>query len=341
MFQKKINKFVFDHPFLLQLAKGFLSNRLIANSGFYKYLVMKKAKHNAEINSEFKDTIFIETILDCNSRCVFCAHNHETMSGTMTMELFKKIIDECQEYGIKNVILGVYGEPILDRFFFKRIEYIRENDMTYGLITNASLLTSDKVKELFKMGGLTHVNFSVNGFSKEVYEKTMIGLKRDISYKNILYFLDQKNKLKIDDLIVSVSAVLTKMNRKDFKFFFKFWRKQRGVNDILPVEMINRMGNDYKGELGKLGPMTKKHNWLSPCRSIWGALMIYYDGKVATCCKDNDKRKLIVGDINLQTVREVSTSKALRELRQCHLSGKRKDHSICGKCYLNSVWFGQ
>jgi hypothetical protein len=84
--------------------------------------------------------------------------------------------------------------------------------------------------------------------------------------------------------------------------------------------------------------MTKKTNWLSPCRMLWGPLNVYYDGKVGPCCKDNDKRQLIIGDLTKQTIREISTGEALNNLRKLHLSGKRSSHPICGKCYLNSIW---
>ena len=341
MIQKRLNKFIFDHPILLQISKKILSTRVVANSSFYKYLVMKKVRRFASENREYKNSIFIENTLDCNSRCVFCAHSKKIMTGTMSKNLFEKIIDECHEFRINNIILGVYGEPLMDKLFFERINYIRKYEMTFGLITNASLLSPEKVDELFKIGGFSLIHFSVNGFSNDVYEKTMVGLKRDITYRNILYFLEQKNKLGMNDLVVNISVVLTSLNKKDFKEFFKFWNKQKGVNTVLPTELIDRMGDAYSGEIGELGPMTNKYNWLSPCRSLWSALMIYHDGKVSPCCKDNDKRKLIVGDINIQTVGEISTGKALDNLRQCHLSGKRRSHPICVSCFLNSVWIGK
>jgi len=168
--------------------------------------------------------------------------------------------------------------------------------------------------------------------------KTMVGLKRDVAYKNILYFLEKKEKLKVHGLEVAISAVETKINKKDFRDFFRFWKKQKGVFIVQSAELIDRMGGEYDGNIGELGPMTQKNNWLSPCRYLWGPLMVYHDGKVGICCKDNDKRELIIGDLTRQTVEEVSTGEALKRLRECHLSGKRKSHPVCGKCYLNSVW---
>jgi MoaA/NifB/PqqE/SkfB family radical SAM enzyme len=338
---EKIKFIVFDHPWMLQTIKHFFSNKVVANSSVYKSLVMKKAKRIAEENKACKQTIYIETALSCNSSCVFCAHHYQNMNGIMSLDLFKKVIDESHEFGIKHVNLGIYGEILVDPGLFEKIAYLKKYDMTYGMVTNASLLSPEKVDRFFELGGLNYVNFSMNGFSKEVYEKTMVGLDRDVTYKNVLYFLREKEKRGRDDVIVTISAVLTKINKNDLKDFYRFWRKQKGIYMILPVELVDRMGKEYDGNIGKLGPMTKKTNWLSPCRAPCGSLMIYYDGTVGPCCVESDKRKLIIGDVNKQTIGEISTGQALSALRRCHLSGNRKDHPICGKCYLNSVWFGQ
>ena len=45
--------------------------------------------------------------------------------------------------------------------------------------------------EMFSMGGIEYVNFSVNGYSRETYEKIMVPLKREKTYRNIIYFLEK------------------------------------------------------------------------------------------------------------------------------------------------------
>lgn len=340
MLKVKIRKIVFDHPNLLQAAKIVLSSRLIANNPWYKNFVMKKAQRYARECREYEQVISIETALSCNARCVFCAHHNKVMTGTMPMELFKKIIDECHAGDIKLINFGVYGELLTDKHLFERIKYLRERGMTYSFFSNASLLTPETTDKLLELGGLVNVNFSINGFSREIYEKTMVGLKRDVAYKNVLYFLRQKEELKLDGLMVHISAVRTKLNKKDFKDFFKFWKKQKEVSMVWSLELMDRMGSDYDGKLGKLGPMDNKCNWLSPCKLLWGPLSVYCDGRVSSCCKDDDKRELIIGDLSKQTLKEILDGEALKKLRQLHLSDKRKSHTICGKCHLNSVWLG-
>jgi MoaA/NifB/PqqE/SkfB family radical SAM enzyme len=340
MLQEKIKKIIFNHPILLQAIKVAFANKFVANNVLHKHLVMKKAQRHAKECREYEQAIAVETTLTCNSRCVFCAHHKKIMTGTMQKNLFEKIADECRTYGIKLINFGVYGEPLADRFLFERIDYLKKCDMNFGFISNAALLTPEITDKLLTMGNLVNVSFSINGFSKEIYEKTMVGLNRDTTYGNVLYFLDQKEKLKLKNLDVHISAVRTDLNKKDFKKFFNFWKSQKGITMVWSLELVDRMGDAYDGKLGKLGSMSKKHNWLSPCKYMWGPLSVYFDGKVSPCCIDNDKRRLIVGDLSRQTLDEVLNGKALNDLRNIHLSGKRNDHPICGRCYLNSIWFG-
>jgi len=340
MLKAKLKKIIFDRPRLLETAKIVFSNRLIANNPWYKNFVMKKARRYSKECKEYEQVISIETTLSCNARCVFCAHHNQVMTGTMSPDLFEKIINECHEYGMELINFGVYGELLTDKHLFERIKYLRERGMTYSFFSNASLLTPETTDKLLELGGLVNVNFSINGFSKEIYEKTMVGLKRDVAYKNVLYFLRQKEELKLDGLTVHISAVRTKLNKKDFKDFFKFWKKQKGVSMVWSLELMDRMGSDYDGKLGKLGPMDNKHNWLSPCKLLWGPLSVYFDGRVSPCCKDDDKRELIIGDLSKQTLKEILNGEVLENLRRLHLDGKRKCHPICGKCHLNSVWLG-
>jgi len=340
MLKEKLVKFIFAHPSLLDISKNILSNKHIVNSNLYKTLVLKKAKKldNSDIKCQ---TIFIETTLTCNSRCVFCYHYNKVLTGTMTMDLFKKVIDDSCKNGIKNAILSVYGEPLVDKYFFERINYLIKKGMTYGFISNGSLLTSKKTDKLLSLPGLNFINFSVNGYAPKIYEKMMVGLKRDVSYKNILYFLKMKEKLK-PEIIVNISTVKNKLNEKDFTSFFKYWSKQKGVHQVMPIELRRLMGDEeYNGDLGSLGPMNQKSNWPSPCKQLWGPLFVYYDGRVGTCCDDNDLRRLIIGDFNKQTFKEIAFGDELKNLRKIHLRNQRIKHPVCGKCYRNSVWFGQ
>ena len=323
----------------MDIVKTIFSNRLLINSRWYRASTIKAAKRHAQKYPNGEMGVSIETTLNCNAKCVMCFHGYKQLSGVMSMDLFKKIIDDCNANHITNVGLSVYGEPLTDPYLFERIGYLRKYNMGYGFITNGYLLDADKAEMLFKLGGFRKINFSACGYEPHVYESIMVNLKRDVTYKNIINFLHLKLKYKQNNLIVIISTVKLNLNKGEMKDFVKFWQRQKGVNQIITADLWDRVGSKNVNELGEIGKIHKSNNWLAPCKQLWGGVYIYFDGRVAPCCDDGDLRKLIIGDINKQDLRQIYSGDYIKNLRKQHFEDKRYLHPICGKCYHNQIWF--
>ena len=57
------------------------------------------------------EIVQIESTNICNAKCVFCPRDDmHRRQGVMSVELFKKIVDECAELGITHVRVHNYGE---------------------------------------------------------------------------------------------------------------------------------------------------------------------------------------------------------------------------------------
>lgn len=238
-----ITKIVVRHPGMADILKSVFSNTCLVNNAVYKKYILRKAADFDQISLDRIPGISIETTVNCNAKCIMCYHGTKDLSGIMDMNLFNKIIDECVENEIDGVGLSIYGEPLMDPLLFQRIEYLRKYDMKYSFFTNGSLLTEKKARQLFELGGLKKINFSVSGYDRETYEKVMVHLNREKVYKNILSFLELKNKLNQGDPIVAVSFVKTRLNYTDKHNFIRFWRKQRGVDEIIIADLWNRVGD--------------------------------------------------------------------------------------------------
>jgi len=306
---------------------------------FYKPYALKAAQNYALKYPHGNNGISIETILNCNARCIMCAHAYKQLMGVMSMDLFKKIIKDCRSLSIKDVGLSVYGEPLMDPFLFERIHFLRKYNMNYGFFTNGSLLDKSKARILFELGGLKNINFSICGYKTKVYEAVMVGLKRDVTYKNVIDFLSLKEIFRRHDLYVSISTVKLHLNKKDMRDFVKFWQKQKGVDAIITGDLWDRVGSQSIENIGILGKMHKKNIWRSPCKQLWGSVYIYYDGRVAPCCDDGDERKLIIGDVNSQNLLEIFNGEPIENLRKLHLENKRHLHPVCSSCSHESNWF--
>lgn len=338
MLRKKLKQYILRRPYLVNIFKNIFSNRLLFDNTLYQRAIINRAKRCARKYPYGEIRIAIETVLNCNSKCIMCYHGYKKMSGIMNIDLFKKIIDDCHANHINYVNLSVYGEPLTDPYLFERISYLRKYDMGYGFFTNGYLLDPEKAKMLFKLGGLKKINFSVCGYNSRVYEAIMVDLKRDITYKNIIDFLHLKENYKQRDLVVSISTVKLPLNKEEMVEFIKFWQRQMGVDRVVTGDLWDRLGEENVNKIGEAGKLHKHKMWPTPCKQLWGCLYIYFDGRVSPCCDDNDLRQLIIGDVNKQNLKQVFTGEYIENLRKQHLENKRSSHPICEKCFHESVW---
>jgi len=81
------------------------------------------------------EIVQIESTNICNAKCVFCPRDDmHRKQGVMSLELFKKIVDECATLGITHVRVHNYGEPFLDRHIHRVDEGLEARDLEAGQV---------------------------------------------------------------------------------------------------------------------------------------------------------------------------------------------------------------
>lgn len=126
------------------------------------------------------EIVQIESTNICNAKCVFCPRDEmDRKQGVMSMELFRKVADECAALGITHVRLHNYGEAFVDRQLVEKIRYAKQVGIKeVGLISNGSLIGEDVARGMIE-AGLDAINISLDAAGKEVFEATRVGLKYD------------------------------------------------------------------------------------------------------------------------------------------------------------------
>src|SRR3989337_1070210 len=99
--------------------------------------------------------IRFEVTTKCNYDCIICARNKfqrkiETMSSGMFKNLLDKIIEETSQYD--TLTFSGFGEPLLDKVIDEKINYAKNRGFEILILTNASLLTVDRFKQLEDLG---------------------------------------------------------------------------------------------------------------------------------------------------------------------------------------------
>lgn len=264
--------------------------------------------------------LLIETTNICDAHCVICPREQFRLKPmTMSMELFRKIIDDAAQYEVECIDTCGYGEAFLDKHLFERLAYIRgrlPKAKTF-VSTTAFHMDSETWDNVIKY--IDTLKLSIYGVSRETYEAFHRGrVKHGQVMRNILGFLNHANGTRPHTVGLFVP---TELNQHETGRWLTMWEP------LLDEVFI-----------------WKPHNWVS-CRSyrmvdktrqktcgrpLNGPMYIRADGTVTPCCWDinND---IVLGDLNYQTIEEIYKGQPYKDIKEAHLKGDFSKY-ICQNC---------
>jgi radical SAM protein with 4Fe4S-binding SPASM domain len=229
--------------------------------------------------------------------------------------LFSKIIDDAKEYGVKEIMPFLNGEPLLDAKFDKKIAEIIEKipDARVSFFSNGTLLTKEKADAL-AVSGIMGANFSINAITNAARKKIM-GHELEETVDNILYLQSVNPKLNI-----TVSGLMdtTFWTPEEMQCFIGFWVQRK----IKPNLFFN--GN-WAGKTRKVA------NVGAGCSRPESILTVLSDGIVALCCYDL-LGEVSFGNLRDKSIKEVWESDAMEEYRLKNDMGRRSELKLCSDC---------
>lgn len=290
----------------------------------------------------------------CNAKCTFCAYprvvaNKTLQTGVMSLEVFKKAVDEWAALGGQSLDLTpVVGDPLVDPGILDKVDYAvnRAGLKDVYLTTNAILINRNETyKKLIDLG-IAAVYISTQGASKEVYEK-IYGVKHYDEAMSGVRNLMEYNRSKNEPARIVVrfrnhEKPSTIIRSPDFKKYIQPYLSER-VRVNFTVDFDNWGGTikeqDMTGfmRLRKLPPMLNV-----PCKNLFN-YAVRHDGKVRLCgCRltttDNDD--LVVGNVRDKTLLELSQGDEAWNIIKGFYEGKRP--TTCVECTfyqpINKAW---
>ena len=268
--------------------------KLTSLTPLLRYLPSPLYKIGAQnyIDKEFPRHIFIETTALCNLSCTYCPR--EKNSSHMDFSLFKRIVDECNEYGPRSFSLHLFGEPLLYPYILDAIKYIKEKDKRHTILltTNGTLLNKfiDPLLEL-------KVDRIIWSWRRNNFTPRTIRLFKEVGMVRLLVEETPPEE-------------------------FEKWK-------IFPRVEIKHLHN-YGGHIdtAKWGVKKQEERW--PCYHLWLAPAIRWNGDITICCNDPKGSESICnysGDNNLHSF---WSSPRLHSIRQAHLNGQYT--GLCKGC---------
>jgi radical SAM protein with 4Fe4S-binding SPASM domain len=245
------------------------------------------------------DSIEIETINRCNSRCSFCPANVDADPrplARMSDELFRKIIDDLAALRFHDHILfHSNNEPFLDKKLVPRIAYARQKcpHALLGIYTNGTPLNPALLIRALD-AGLDEI--VIDNYSDDL------------------------------ELHANVHACIAELEKPEHaQHRHKVEVRIRPLTEVLS----NRGGSapnkststfhDYRRYLDVGCPIPFRQMVVRPT------------GEVSLCCNDA-LGEVTLGDLRRQSVAEVWNSEAFRKLRAELLRAGRRNLKLCNAC---------
>ena len=136
--------------------------------------------YNDSLPEELRVTLNFELTYACSERCLHCYNEgaarsnlheeHRLRPDMLTLDDYKRIIDEAVELGIPEVTV-TGGDPFSYPHCWDILDYLHERNLAVNLLTNAQALnSSEKIRRVARLG-LQQLSVSIYSTDAEVHNQ--------------------------------------------------------------------------------------------------------------------------------------------------------------------------
>lgn len=260
----------------------------------------------------FPNRLWIELTSQCNLKCPLCPNQSLSKEdkGYMARGLFKEIVDQVS-HKVHDLYLFHRGESLLHPQVAELITYAQSKGIPCRIHTNATRLSASLSKRILNTG-LDVLSFSFDGYKAPLYEKNRYPAKFEETLENIKQFLlmKQESKKRKPITVLQMMGVGENHPGPELKELVSSL-KSLGLN-----RLVFRQPHNWGGAIPlSLDSPREPQKPLFACTFPWYALIVYWDGRVGPCPQDFFAR-MIVGDINNNTIQEIWNGPEMQELRR-------------------------
>ena len=172
----------------------------------------------------------IEHTTACNKKCIICEHTYwKEKNERLTFEELKHIIDQFPHLLWVN-ITGE-GSGFLNPDFLRIIEYLRSRDISVNFVDELDLLDEERAKKLVEYG-VNCIWVSMDGATKETYEKIKVGCLFERAINNIKVLLRAKKQFGSPIPTICFRFVVNKLNYHEMPRMVELVNSLRAYGDL-------------------------------------------------------------------------------------------------------------
>ena len=306
----------------------------------------------------YPKSVIIETTLRCNLRCIHCVshlrrvkHNADMAPGIL--EMIWPLAEQAEDISLDN-----QGEFFCNRNYLPIFRRARDTGKRTTITTNGKLIGEEIIDNVF-FGGLTNLNFSIDGINAKTHERLRVGS----DYEKLMALLRktcERKRNSISDLPhIGINMVIRRENIEQLPamvklarelgvermnvFHFFAWKRSlemeclfhhKGLSDRY-VGIAEEQNRDSGMELclTTLFAEDAKHGRrrFRKCDYPFSAVTIGADGEVFACCD----WRMVMGNLNEASFDDIWNGERYRQLRRTVNS--THPQTICANCCVPFV----
>jgi MoaA/NifB/PqqE/SkfB family radical SAM enzyme len=277
------------------------------------------------------DVAEIEINRNCNINCVMCNTSlSKRPQFNMDVDLFEHAVKYAKSQGKGETSLHTIGEPLMNNKLPEYFKILRKHGVMIRFSTNGLLLHKKLDLLIDNADIMSELRFSIDGASKETYEKIRYGGEWDRLIANLEEFREKTQGRPIFKR-VKIGSIVSEDVRHELGYHLKFWSRYTTMESI-DLNLVSGLSPDNTYFLTKT--ILKNHiaPW-PPCYMLFSpALHILNDGRATACCRDYNG-DLVYGNIRDSSPKELINCDNVLELRRQHLENRIPKGSLCASCF--------
>lgn len=202
----------------------------------------------------------------CNLRCTMCHFRNGAGTYDMPAEVFERIASQVFP-NAHTVHLSCGTEPMMSRRFGEAVERARAAQVpSIRMISNGTLL-NDKQAQTLVENQVDLIVISLDGATKETYEKIRVGARWDKVIENIRRLQALKHQRGTDRPRVMLAFVVQRSNVSEIPAFLKL-AHELGVKEVQFQELVVIFPDLQKDAIDDATIQRETDAWMDQARAL-------------------------------------------------------------------------
>jgi MoaA/NifB/PqqE/SkfB family radical SAM enzyme len=279
----------------------------------------------------------IEPTTRCNLRCALCpvTSGMDRDIGHMELSLFQRLLDEAGRHALL-VLLWDWGEPFVHPQIYEMIAYAKSSGLKVVSSSNGHVFADETEARKLVQSGIDSIIVAVDGITQETYERYRRSGRLETALTGVRNVVTQKRALGCETPLINLRFLAMAHNEHEIPALEELARSLDV--DVLSIKTLNPYACDmYAERRGEQGPFyesfvpeaehyrrfatveagegVQRVKRDPPCKNLWNAPTVHWDGTVCSCSYDYNERQAF-GDLREASLREIWFGERVRRLRR-------------------------